>query len=78
MMDTIIRAGTHSKSQRGQTLTERELVVAQLVSKDLSNKQIADELGLSPHTVKFHILNISIKLNVKTRVGIAVWVCLQP
>lgn len=68
---TIIRSGLRSV-RRGQELTERERSVARLVVRDYSNKQIAAELELSPHTVKFHIFNLSVKLNCKTRVGIAV------
>ena len=36
-------------------LTEREAEVLEWLSKGLANKQIAAELGISEHTVKFHI-----------------------
>ncbi len=48
-------------------LTERELEVLGLLSKGLANKQIAMELGISEHTVKFHVSSIYQKLNVTNR-----------
>lgn len=48
-------------------LTERELEVLDLLSKGLANKQIAVELGISEHTVKFHVSSIYQKLNVTNR-----------
>ena len=48
-------------------LTERETEVLNLLSKGLANKQIAAELGISEHTVKFHVSSIYEKLNVTNR-----------
>ena len=48
-------------------LTERELEVLGLLSKGLANKQIALALGISEHTVKFHVSSIYTKLNVTNR-----------
>lgn len=48
-------------------LTERESEVLDLLSKGLANKQIAVELGISEHTVKFHVSSIYAKLNVTNR-----------
>ena len=48
-------------------LTERELEVLGLLSKGLANKQIAVALGISEHTVKFHVSSIYTKLNVTNR-----------
>jgi len=48
-------------------LTERELEVLNLLSRGLANKQIAVELGISEHTVKFHVSSIYTKLNVTNR-----------
>ena len=51
----------------GGPLTERESEVLGLLSKGLANKQIAVELGISEHTVKFHVSSIYTKLNVTNR-----------
>jgi DNA-binding NarL/FixJ family response regulator len=48
-------------------LTDRELEVLGLLAKGLANKQIAMTLGISEHTVKFHVSSIYTKLNVTNR-----------
>jgi DNA-binding NarL/FixJ family response regulator len=48
-------------------LTDRELEVLGLLSRGLANKQIAASLGISEHTVKFHVSSIYTKLNVTSR-----------
>jgi DNA-binding NarL/FixJ family response regulator len=49
------------------TLTDREQDVLDLLAEGLSNQRIADRLGISPHTVKFHIASIYDKLDARTR-----------
>lgn len=51
-------------------LTNREKEIVSLVSKGLSNKEIADRLFISIYTVKEHMKNISKKMNVSSRTGI--------
>lgn len=53
-------------AERGP-LTERETEVLELLAKGLANKQIAAALGISEHTVKFHVSSIYAKLNVTNR-----------
>jgi len=48
-------------------LTDRESEVLGLLAKGLANKQIAVTLGISEHTVKFHVSSIYTKLNVTNR-----------
>ncbi len=50
-------------------LTAREREVLQCVVDALSQKQIADKLGLSAHTVDTHLRNIYAKLQVRSRGG---------
>jgi len=50
-----------------EELTARECQVLRLVSAGLGNKEIADQLAISEHTVKFHISSILGKLNVASR-----------
>ncbi|MCO5176546.1 MAG: response regulator transcription factor [Thermomicrobiales bacterium] len=50
-----------------QTLTERERQVIELVALGLPNKSIAVELGISEHTVKFHVASILDKLDAASR-----------
>jgi two-component system, NarL family, nitrate/nitrite response regulator NarL len=53
------------------SLTPREKEILQLVSKGLTNKQIADYLFISENTVKNHIKNLLQKLNLENRVQLA-------
>jgi DNA-binding NarL/FixJ family response regulator len=48
-------------------LSDRELEILQLIAEGWSNRQIADHLYLSPHTVKNHVHNILKKLRVQRR-----------
>jgi len=48
-------------------LTPRELEVLQLIGKDLTNQQIAEQLVIEVGTVKNHVHNILEKLNVSSR-----------
>jgi DNA-binding NarL/FixJ family response regulator len=55
-----------------KVLTPRERQVALLVTRGLSNKDVARELGLSEGTVKIHVHNIFQKLGAKNRYGLIV------
>lgn len=50
-----------------EPLTEREMQVLQLLARGLANKQIAAALGISEHTVKFHVSAIYAKLGATNR-----------
>src|SRR2546427_8006250 len=50
-----------------RSLTPREREVWALVAAGLSNPQIAERLGLSDNTVKFHVQHLFSKLGVKDR-----------
>ncbi len=52
---------------QGAPLTRREIEVAGLLSRRLSNKQIGGALGLTERTVKFHVGNILTKLGLGSR-----------
>lgn len=48
-------------------LTPREIEVLRHLADGASNKLIAHKLGISDHTVKFHVTSILSKLNAGTR-----------
>lgn len=58
---------TESEPLAHGPLTDRELEVLGLLAKGLANKQIAVMLGISEHTVKFHVSSIYTKLDVTNR-----------
>jgi two-component system NarL family response regulator len=54
-------------------LSERETDVLRLVAQGLSNKEIADVLSLSEHTVKSHLQSILDKLQLRSRAHAAAY-----
>lgn len=52
-------------------LTEREIEILRLICKHMTNKEIADELFISEHTVKFHKSNMLAKTGFKKTVDLA-------
>jgi len=54
-----------------ESLSARELEILALVAVGLSNREIADRLVLSPHTVHRHVANVRSKLRQPTRAAAA-------
>lgn len=50
-----------------QTLSRKERVMLEALSKGLTNRELSSELGISTNTVKFHLSNLYDKLSVKNR-----------
>jgi DNA-binding NarL/FixJ family response regulator len=53
-----------------EKLTPRQYQIATLASKGLSNKEIAQTLGLAEGTVKLHLHSIFAKLGIRRRVSL--------
>jgi DNA-binding NarL/FixJ family response regulator len=62
-----VRAGDRRAEAVSPALTAREHEVLVLASDGLSNREIASALGISDHTVKFHLASIYAKLGASTR-----------
>ena len=57
-----------------EQLTPRELGVAELVGRGLSNRDIGTDLGISERTAQGHVQNILRKLGFTSRTQVAAWV----
>ncbi|MDP2339244.1 MAG: LuxR C-terminal-related transcriptional regulator [Bacteroidota bacterium] len=58
-------------------LTKREIEVLKLLTKGYSNKEIADQLFVSTHTVISHRKNISEKTGIKSASGMTMYAILK-
>jgi DNA-binding NarL/FixJ family response regulator len=68
--EAAVRTGAtldHGSQNGDRALTRRELSVLRLVAQGLGNKEIASELGISRHTVKYHLASLLAKLGVHSR-----------
>ena len=62
------RIVTHPRARTGwDSLTDSELTVVNLVAEGLTNRSVAQQLHLSPHTVKTHLRNAFAKLGITSR-----------
>ncbi len=64
---TLLPARDQPPDRPVEALTPRERDVLQLLADGLPNKAIAERLGISEHTVKFHVNAIVGKLGARTR-----------
>jgi DNA-binding NarL/FixJ family response regulator len=79
--ESIIRIIENLINLRGQTdsegpnmkLSPRETTIVRMVSLGLTNRQIAEKLFLSAHTVMTHRKNISSKLGIKSVSGLTIY-----
>jgi DNA-binding CsgD family transcriptional regulator len=63
------RLPASQRPERGwAALTESELAVARLVAEGLTNREVAEQLFVSQHTVSGHLRHVFTKLDVNSRV----------
>jgi LuxR family maltose regulon positive regulatory protein len=67
LKSAIDRWDNHKKPNVGIDLSTREMDTLKLIAGDLSNQEIADKLFISLNTVKTHLKNIYLKLEVDNR-----------
>jgi non-specific serine/threonine protein kinase len=77
-----LRSGEADGGEPGTTrsrsmLTRRELEVAALVARGLTNRQVAEQLLVATRTIETHLEHIFSKLGVQTRAELAGWAARQ-
>ena len=63
----------HTNGTEHEQLSDRETEVLKLIVAGLSNKEIADKLFISVHTVVSHRKNISQKTGIKSQSGLTIY-----
>lgn len=76
IIEAIDMLAEHNFSESHE-LSERERDVLVLVAKGLTNKEIASELNISPHTVISHRKNIVHKTGIRSVAGLTVYAVLN-
>ena len=69
-LDSVLSTDAARQSEldsSDQILTPREIEVLRMIADGLGNKEIASKLGISDHTVKFHISSTFAKLGASNR-----------
>jgi DNA-binding NarL/FixJ family response regulator len=73
---TFPRQESHLQTEgacNGLNVTEREIEIIRHVAEGLSNKEIAEKLFLSPHTINTHRKNIMHKLQINNTAGLVLF-----
>ena len=81
-IETTLNTSVSLRSEKKETtenqgLTDREIDVLVAVAQGLMNKEIADKLNISIHTVISHRKNISRKTGIKSVSGLAIYALLN-
>jgi DNA-binding CsgD family transcriptional regulator len=58
-------------SSRWPELSESEMAVVELVARGGTNREVADQLYLSPHTINAHLRHVFTKLGIRSRIELA-------
>ncbi len=72
-LEKALRGSQIPSTNHQQALTEREIEVLKLLVKGCSNKEIADQLSLSTHTIITHRKNITQRTGIKSASGLTIY-----
>jgi DNA-binding NarL/FixJ family response regulator len=70
---TAFALSSEVTSSGSGSLTSREVEVAGLVGRGMTNRQIAEALVIAPSTAERHLANIMNKLGMTSRTQVGVW-----
>ena len=68
-----VSAADDTDISKADILSQREKEIVVCIAKGISNKEVADALNLSVHTVTTHRRNISSKLQIHSPAGITIY-----
>lgn len=75
--NAAVKETSASDTERPENLSEREKEIVCLVAQGLTNKEIADRLFLSFHTITTYRKNISAKLNIHSTAALTIYAIVQ-
>jgi two-component system, NarL family, response regulator DegU len=73
MVKGLVKTKKTNPSFTAHHLSEKEIVIVNLICKEYTNKEIADKLFISPRTVDTHRENILLKTGAKNTAGIVMY-----
>lgn len=73
LISTISKLNEDEKAKNALLLTDREIEFLKFICSELTYKEIADQMFISPRTVDGYRETMFEKLNIKTRVGLALY-----
>ena len=73
LLNQLLQKSTRDETEHHQNLSEREIDVLKLLVAGCSNKEIAEKLYISIHTVISHRKNISVKTGIKSVAGLTIF-----
>jgi len=73
MTESLTSRIKDDRTERKDDLSDREIEVLRLIGNGASNREIAENLIISEHTVKAHVRSILNKLNIRNRQQIAAY-----
>jgi DNA-binding NarL/FixJ family response regulator len=76
-VNEVFNSVVSGEAEPDSELTRREIEVLQLITRGFSNKEIADQLCVSTHTVISHRKNISEKTGIKSASGLTMYAILK-
>ncbi len=76
-LKNLSKQAENNNTASNEKLTDREKDVLKLLLRGLSNKEVAEQLSISPHTVVTHRKNIIEKTGIRSLSGLAVYAILN-